>query len=371
MSAARRWLLVSAAVLLLVATPFVVRALPVADERLSALALLHRIEGSQDRPFTGYAETVGSVALPKNPALSSLTKLYGETNRVRVWWADPRTWRVTTIRPTGETDLVHAGRQLVRWVYESKTATVVPDVPVTLPQITDLLPHQLGWDALAGARTSELTRLPARRVAGRRSLGLRLVPAARSSAFRRVDVYADRVTGIPLRVEMYARQVDNPVLVSRYLAFSSRRPAAATLHFSPPPDARVGYDSVVDLAAAADRFGARRPPTTLAGLPTRDLGHGAGPPGSVGVYGRGPTKLLAVPLWRPTADRVRTDLSGRPGVAIRQEGLAVGAPPLRLMLANPEPDGTSWLLFGTVTQAALTRAADQLAAHPRGPGDGP
>jgi hypothetical protein len=89
------------------------------------------------------------------------------------------------------------------------------------------------------------------------------------------------------------------------------------------------------------------------------------------VYGRGPTKLLAVPLWRRTADRVHTDLSGRPGVAIREQGLAIGAPPLRLMLANPEPDGTSWLLFGTVTQAALTKAADELAAHPPGLGNRP
>src|SRR5205085_5398575 len=126
---------------------------------------------------------------------------------------------------------------------------------------------------------------------------------------------------------------------------------------------------IVDLAAAADRFASRTPPRTLAGLPARSLGGGA-VPGSVGVYGRGPTKLLAVPLWRRTGDRVRTDLSGRPGVAIREQGLAIGAPPLRLMLGNAEPNGTSWLLFGTVTQAALTRAADQLAAHPPDMGGG-
>jgi len=363
MSAARRWSLVAVVVALLVASPLVVRALPVPDQRVSAVALVHRVEESQRRAFAGYAETVGSVALPKNPELSSLTKLYGETNRVRVWWQDPHTWRVATVRPTGETDLVHRGRRMVRWVYESKRATLVPDVPVTLPQITDLLPHQLGWDALAGARASELSRLPARRVAGRAALGLRLVPADRASAYRRVDVYADSATGVPLSVAMYARELRNPVLTSRYVDFTPGRPPASTLHFTPPHDARLGYDSLVDLAAAADRFAARTPPRTLAGLPPRRLAASA-VPGSVGVYGRGPTKLLAVPLWRRSADRVRTDLSGRPGVAIREQGLAIGAPPLRLMLGNPEPNGTSWLLFGTVTQAALTRAANQLAAHP-------
>ena len=45
---------------------------------------------------------------------------------------------MATLRPTGETDLVHEGGRSVRWVYESKRATLVPAVPVRLPEITDL-----------------------------------------------------------------------------------------------------------------------------------------------------------------------------------------------------------------------------------------
>jgi hypothetical protein len=36
---------------------------------------------------------------------------------------------------------------------------------------------------------------------------------------------------------------------------------------------------------------------------------------------------------------------------------------VRLLLVDPESNGTGWLLAGTVTQQALTDAADELAAH--------
>jgi hypothetical protein len=41
----------------------------------------------------------------------------------------------------------------------------------------------------------------------------------------------------------------------------------------------------------------------------------------------------------------------------------LGATPLQLLLADPEPNGTSWLLAGTVTPTALADAADELAHH--------
>jgi hypothetical protein len=151
MTAARRWVLVGCAVLLLVAAPFVVRALPAHDESLSALALLHRIQDSRDVAFSGYVESGGSVGLPADEDLSGLSKLLGSTSKVRVWWRDPSTWRVATLRTTGETDLVHAGHRMLRWVYESKNVTLVPDVGVRLPLTTDLMPNELARRVLSGA----------------------------------------------------------------------------------------------------------------------------------------------------------------------------------------------------------------------------
>jgi hypothetical protein len=358
MRPAHRWGIVGVLVLLLAATPVLVRALPVADADVSAVGLLHRVQDSRDASFHGYAETVGNVALPRNDTLSSVTKLFGETSHVRVWWQDPQHWRVATLRPTGETDLVHRGDRMVRWTYESRSAATVPDVHVRLPITTDLLPHELARRSLAGARGSELSRLPARRVAGRTALGLRLTPADAQSAVRHVDVYADRSTGVPLRVDVFAKGQRTAAVTSRFVDFSPGRPAPSLLRFTAPADAHRSFDGFVDIASAVDRFASRVPPETLAGLPTRDRLHG-----SVGVYGRGPTALLALPLWSRSGDRVRADLESRPGVRTVDQGLLLGATPVHLLLADPEPNGTSWLLAGTVTPQALEDAADELAAH--------
>jgi outer membrane lipoprotein-sorting protein len=361
MTAGRRWCSVALGVLLLIGLPVVVRARPVPDQRISAGTLLAHIRASQDLSYSGLSESAGNVALPANDALSGLTALLSSTNRVRVWWRDPGLWRTATLRATGETDLVHERDRTVRWVYESKQVTVAPDVPVRLPDTADLLPPELARRVLSGARASELRRIPGQRVAGHVALGLRLLPADPQAGIGRVDVYADRRTGVPLRVEVFARHSTEPVVAAHFVDFTPGPPEPSALRFRFPADAEVHYDNIVDLAAAADRFAARIPPRSLAGLPAR------GPQrGSVGVYGRGPTVLLAIPLWSRTADRVRGELDGRPGVRTLGQGLLVSAVPLQMLLGQPERNGTSWLLAGTVTRRALTDAADQL--HNKRPG---
>jgi hypothetical protein len=357
MTAARRWWCVAVLVLLVIATPVLVRALPASDERVSAAALLARVR--YDLPHTGYVETAGHVALPVDEEPNGLGSLLGEENRLRVWWQDRRTWRVATLRTTGETDVLHAGDRMLRWVYESRDVVVTPDPRVRFPNTVDLLPNELARRVLEDARPDELSRLPARRVAGRDALGLRLRPAQEQSAIRRVDVYVDRVTGLPLHVELFARGDSNPALSTQLRDVSFERPDPSTLAFEPPMGVRVDYDEIIDLASAADRFAARQPPGRLAGLPARHETDG-----SVGVYGRGPTVLLAVPLWSRTSARVRLDLRGRPGVRQVDEGLLVEAPPLRMLLGEPELSGSSWLLAGTVTRGTLLDAAEEIAADP-------
>ena len=378
MTAGRRWAIVALGVLILLASPFLLRAIPVPDTDESARALLARIRDSRDQSFSGLVETQGAVALPDNDALSGLTSLLGQDQRVRVWWQDPATWRTATLRASGETDLVHRGELMVRWVYESKTATLVRDAPARLPVTSDLLPHELARRVLSGARDRELSRLPARRVAGRDALGLRLVPSLEQAVLGRVDVWADRRTGLPLRVEVYDRAGSTPVLSSEVVELTFGRPDRAALEFRPPEDADLLFDDIVDVAAAADRFSNRVPPATLAGLASRRTGpdsrtirRGMGDRRfqrrSVGVYGRGPTVLLAIPLWDRGAERVRKDLASAPNVLDLDSGLLAGAPPVQLLLAEPERDGTSWLLAGTVTPATLTAAAAQLAGTPSDP----
>ena len=358
-------------VLLLVATPALVRAFPVPSDHVAATALRERVQASRDTSFTGYAETAGNLDLPTNQELSSVTKLLTETSKVRVWWHDRRTWRTATLRTTGETDLFHRGDQTLRWVYESKNATRIPDVAIRLPQTPDLLPNELAHRVLSGAHPDELSRLPARRIAGRAALGLRLTPDDPQAAVRRVDMYVDRATAVPLRVEVFAKGDRTAAVVTQFLDFEPGRPSRKALTFTPPSDAHLHTENIIDLAAAANEFAERVPPDTLAGLPKRpgaDVGPFGFPEHSVGLYGRGPTVLMAIPVWRRIAPRMRADLEHKPGVVPLDQGQLLTAQPLRLLLAEPEPDGTSWLLAGTVTKDAIVDAANQLARHRPGRG---
>jgi hypothetical protein len=356
-SGLRRWALVGVGVALLVALPFVVRALPVADRDLSAAALLASMRGARDVAFTGYVESRGGVQLPSDSSLESVAKLVGSSGSIRVWWADPGTWRTATLRTTGETDLVHRAGVTLRWVYESRRVTVSPDVPVRLPDSTDVLPNVLAPRVLQGARAEELARLPAERVAGRTALGLRFSPQDEQASIDHVDVWVDADSGLPLRVALF-RGKDGPAsLDTRFVDVDLGEPDQQALTFATPPDATLEFTHTIDLAAAADRYADRSVPPTLAGLPARAAGVR-----SVGVYGRGPTLLLALPLREGDAESLRHNLRERPGahcVGGRASGsMAVAAGPLQLLVTRE--GAPAWLVAGTVTADTAARAAATL-----------
>jgi outer membrane lipoprotein-sorting protein len=357
MSAARRWMVVAAGVLLLVAAPFVARAWPVPDSDLSAAEVAELVRASTGVPHTGLVRSRGGVQLPTDESLESAARLLGRDGTIRVWWAGPEHWRLATLRTTGETDLLHRGDLNLRWVYESKNVTLYPDTPVRLPNSSDVLPPVLAARVLDDVRPGELERLPTARVAGRTAAGLRLTPASPQSSVARVDVWADTETGLPLRVELYGES-GPAALSTTFTDISFEEPDRETLGFAPPDDASVRYEEVVDAAAAADYYAERFTPARLAGLPARD-----DELGSVGLYGRGPTVLLALPLRHDDADELRDELQTRPGSVCLPEGQAVATGPLQLLVTDPDDD--PWLLAGTVTQDAAARAARELAATVR------
>jgi hypothetical protein len=360
MTAARRWWCVCVGVAVLVAAPFVVAAVPAHDADVSAVSVQRRIERSATVPFSGYAESTGTLSLPTDRGGPGLADLLGGHSRVRVWWQDPQRWRTAQLRTTGETDLVHDAGVTTKWEYESKTVTISPDVPIHLPTTYDVLPNVLAHTVLSGARRSELERLPAVKVAGHDALGLRLRPSEPQASIGHVDVYADAGSGLPLRVSVFARGSRTAALTTSYVDLSLAPPAASALRAPRPPDGDAHFADIVDVASAVDRFGDRVPPRRLAGLPARHV-KGAE---SVGVYGRGLTFLVALPLWERFAEDLCQELERLPGARRTDAGMLVSTGPLHLLLSAREEDGTSWLLVGTVTEHALMRGAAQLAAHP-------
>ncbi len=361
MTPARRWCLVAIGVALLIGVPLGVRAIPVGDSSVSATALLHRVQTSRDHAYSGYVESLGTLQLPVADRFTDIGTLFGERTRMRVWWRSAVDWRVDKLLATGENDLIHQGDRTVEWNYEKSSVTVSRDPAIRLPRTADLLPPEVSRRLLQDANAAEISRLPSRRVAGQDAPGLRLSPAAPQSSVDHVDLWADPATGIPLRVEVFARGSTSASFTSEFMSFSSGTPAATATAFVPPTGARLSYDGIVDIADAANHYAPVAPPRTLAGLSQSSNVRLR----AVGVYGSGVTQLLAIPLWDRAAEPLRAQLERTPGVRLIDEGDILAVGPLGVLLTQRQDFDGGWLLAGTVTESTLITAARELASGAR------
>ncbi len=357
MTPARRWALVALGVTLLVAVPLAWRALPVAGDDADAAALLQRVRASEGASWSGFVETDGQVQFPSVDDFDDVASLLGDRSRLRVWWRDDEAWRVDRLLTAGETSLVHADGVTTAWSFERARATIAEDPPIRLPRTVDLLPSVLAERSLRGAGPDDVERLPARRVAGRSAPGLRVRPSSERSAIDRVDLWADRETGLPLRVEVHADPGGLAELTTVLRDFSPGDPGDEVLTFTPTPSTEVVRDDVLDIADAANQYAPVRPPAEVAGLART-----AATEGAVGVYGRGLAQLVAIPLRSQEADALREQVGVTPGserVPDPVGGLTVALPPLGLVVTGADGEG-AWLVAGTVTRRALVDAARDL-----------
>ncbi len=351
-----RWWIVLLTAVALVAVPVAVANRPAAASDISAIDLATRVQASGGVAWSGLVQTSGALQVPDSDSFATLAELLGEDNQLRVWWRSGSDWRVDRLRSTGETDLFRQRGLSIRWVFESATATVSPVSTVRLPDASDLLPPTLGRSLLQGAKPAELSRLPARRVAGVDAPGLRLRPDTAATTVDHLDLWVEPGTGLPLRVELYGAGDRRPVLTSALQQLELRTPAAATTDFTPSDGISVQYEESVDVAAAANAFAAYDLPASLAGLETRN----GRDPGAVGVYGRGPTTLLVLPLRGQVAGPLRSRL--QTSAAARQTAVGTVAPvgPVGLLVTPRQQGRISFLLAGTVTPESLERAAAEL-----------
>jgi len=360
----QRWLAVLAGTALLAALPALVAAVPARTSDLSAAELLRRINASATRPFSGYAEATGGLALPVTSRFTSVADLFGGRTQLRAWYRNSDDWRVDAVSFAGESGIHHDASGDWTWDYESnavdRTGSPVPP-QVRLPVAADLVPPELGRRLLSQALPSEASRLGSERIAGRSAPGLRITPAQLASNIAHVDVWADAATGLPLRVRVQGKQSGSAVLSSSFLDFSTAEPPASVTAFSPPLAARVSSQPSRDLVTAIDQLGAVVPPARLAGL---DRNLQLPPFGSVGVYGRGVTEFVAVPLPDRIAYSLGRELADAINADPAEPQLKLSIGPLTLLLATPTQRDSSWLLVGTVTDQTLAAAAAQLPDHP-------
>jgi outer membrane lipoprotein-sorting protein len=353
-----RWLVVLFTAAALVATPIVMGARAALPSDISATDLAARIQHSAPVAWSGFVETSGTLQVPDNESFATLAQLLGENTQLRVWWRSAEDWRVDRIRSTGETDLFRQQGYSIRWVFESETATYSPVSKIRLPDASDLLPSTLARELMRDAREDELSRLPSRRVAGIDAPGLRLTPNESATTVAHVDIWAEPGSGLPLQVELYGVGDQRPVLTTTLLQLSLSEPPAETTDFDPAPGVQVNYEESVDVAAAANAFAPYDLPASLAGLPSRD----GADPGAVGIYGRGPTTLIALPLRGRVAGPLRRQLTDRGTVQFTDVGILAPIGPVGLLITPFRGRGGAFLLAGTVNSTTLQRAAAELLA---------
>lgn len=338
-----------------VGAPVALSAWPVADRDATAVDVLAGAQRSDQRGWSGYVETRGTLQLPSADRFDSVGALFGEEIRMRAWWRDDDAWRVDQLSTAGEIDLVRGADVITEWDYEIGRVNVSPDPEIRLPRASDLLPPVLGERVLADADPTSTSRLPARRVAGRVAIGLRVLGSSRSS-IERADVWVDEASGVPLQVEIYAAGDADPSFRSTFLDFDPGTPSTEQVSFVPPADAERSFDDVLDIADAANQYAHVAPPADVAGLDRSDSSDGA-----VGVYGSGLTQLIAIPLRDREAVPLREQLVQTAGSREVPAGTVVAVGPLGVLVTGDDRDG-GWLVAGTVTGATLEAAAVDLVA---------
>lgn len=354
---AARWLVVALLALGVCAPPVVLRFLPAADSDISAAALANRVRTSTDFGWTGEVRAQGALEVPLGGStFGGLARLLGERTQLRVWWRDAKNWRVDRITPTGETDQLREGGFSIRWRYEQSTARLVTWSAIRLPDDNDIVPSALAARLLDGAKASELSRISPERIAGRSAVGLRLVPADPMSTIARVDVWSDKSSGVPLRVSVYGDGgTRHPVLTSETTSFDPDPPSDRNVSFEFSPAVDFERGSSFDAVASANAFAPFLLPAKLVGLERRGTEKGLG---AVGVYGRGPTALLVVPLRHDPAEELADQLARSRDARESGQSVALDIGPLSVLLVRRER--SHFLLTGTITPESLERAATEL-----------
>jgi hypothetical protein len=340
-----------------VALPVVIGALPASDADVPAADLRSAVLASESVGFSGYAESAGGLSLPVTDQLTSVADLFSDRTTMRAWWRGPFDNRVDVVTAAGETGTHRDLAGTWTWDYESATATRSASSRLDVPAPPDLLPSALGRRLLSEATEEELSRIGARRVAGRDGLGVRVTPADEASSVSRVDIWVDGDSGLPLQVEVFQKDARRPALDTRFLDLDLAVPEAAVTRFVPPRTAwlREGRQAEVVLEAGR-RIRPVTLPAELAGLARRDL---PGVPAGIGLYGRGVTLLAVAPVPQTLANDLRRVLGRSPRAVADELGTRVAAGPVALMVVEP-PGRGPYVLTGTVTLDALAAAAAAL-----------
>ena len=212
MTAPRRWALVALVTAVLVAAPLAWRLVPAQESDLDAAELYALVDDAADRPYTGYVETEGTLAAAGcRPVPQRRRPVRREHPAARVVARPRPSGGSTQLHATGETALrarrrCHHGVRLRGGHLDHQLRPADPAAPHRRPA------------AARGGPPAARRRRPRRGRRGCRRAGWPASPPPGSastgddgrSSIGHVDLWADPDTGLPLRVEVYARGAATP-----------------------------------------------------------------------------------------------------------------------------------------------------------------
>ncbi|MTD55148.1 hypothetical protein [Amycolatopsis pithecellobii] len=357
----RRWAVVAVAAALLVAAPLLVDAVRPPTQSLDPGRLRELVLRSVTAPYQGHAQSTGSLGLPELPNLADVSALFSGTTSMRAWYAGPDRYRVAVLTTAGEHDIYRLPEGEYTWDYSANALVELRGPPtVRLPRASDLLPPELARWLLQSAPAQAVTTLPPRRVAGITASGLRVDPDDPDTTIGQVDVWADPVTGLPVRVEVTARGQHAPGLVTEFDEVDQTAPLVT----APQPAPGTGYSvtDAPDIASALGTLGRARLPATLDGRVMR-AANVAGVQGAA-LYGAGLT-TFAVAAVRADIARSAADSAAKAGGATVKlaggTGVFLSIAPLSLAIVQPYGARRGYLLAGLVTPPVLQAAGDELS----------
>ncbi|HEX3956673.1 MAG TPA: DUF2092 domain-containing protein [Trebonia sp.] len=190
---------------------------------------------------------LGLPALPQTGNPNSLASLITGSHTIKVYWQDATHFRLALPQTMSETDVIRDAGTAWIWNSASNSATKFslagdgkPGAAMAKAQVPPLTPQQAANDALqAVGKTTVVSVDSAVTVAGQAAYELVLAPKDSRSTIGSIRIAIDGTTGVPLRVQVFAKAAASPAFQIGYTEISYEAPAAANFAFTPPPGAAV------------------------------------------------------------------------------------------------------------------------------------
>jgi len=251
-----RWAVPAAAGALIVAGTLAGTVAASADSGLPPLTpqeLLVALQSPEATAVSGTVVTTADLGLPQLPmgtaSKADMTSLVSGSHTLRVWSDGGSRSRLAIMGGASESDIVRNGPDVWMWSSDAKTADhyVMPprdpsktrpappagvNVPSTPQEAADMVLASI--DETTAVSTSGVAK-----VAGRPVYELVLTPKQSDTLVARVVVAVDSETHVPLRVQIFSTQLQDPAYEVGFTDVDFTAPDASVFAFTPPPGATV------------------------------------------------------------------------------------------------------------------------------------